>query len=281
MTRRGLLKLLGLAPLASVAPAPAVVIAADVQRAGVVISPAPAGNYLQEALNAGAIARAEVMRRWGYDIPHALAVIRDYGATAKALGVSPAQLACDVMEAEYRFYVTPAQLASDTGLSDAGLWRLRVPTGDCHMPLYFNDVFVADPHDSGSFIITEANGNRSRDTVTLRGGAGMVGFGTVLGKSNADGKWIPCPATGSVTDGSDQARAILWEDTDARTADVAAGVVARDCDVFGGALTYDPSVTPSDQLAKAAQLAAVGINVRAHDNPEARAENLLRQDLGW
>jgi hypothetical protein len=55
------------------------------------------------------------------------------------------------------------------------------------------------------------------------------------------------------------------------------GVVARDAEVFAGALTYDPSVVgdAAAQL-KWAQLLLVGIVVREQDDPAARAESNMR-----
>jgi Bacteriophage lambda head decoration protein D len=148
------------------------------------------------------------------------------------------------------------------------------------MPLYFGEAYIADPHDSGSFIITEANGGRSRGVVILRGGIGMISFGTVLGQSDVDKRWLPAPATS--TDGSDVARAILWEDTDANGGDVAAGAVVRDADVYAGKLIFDLSVAdPVATQIKWDQLAEARINVRTEDDPEARAENNLRQSTGW
>jgi len=149
------------------------------------------------------------------------------------------------------------------------------------MPLYFGAVFAADPHDSGSFIISEANFYRPRDTVMLQGGCGQLAFGTVLGRITATGLYVPAPA--AATDGSDTAIAILFEDTDASGPDnVPAGVVARDADVYAGALSYDVSVAAAaDIAAKWAQLEQVGIIVRQRDDPAARAENNLRRTLGY
>jgi head decoration protein D len=109
------------------------------------------------------------------------------------------------------------------------------------MPDYFGAVYAADPHESGSFIISEANFYRSRGRVTIAAGAGQLAFGTVLGRISSSGLYVPSPA--SATDGSDIACAILFEDTDASgAANVAAGVIAREAEVFAGALTFDPSV---------------------------------------
>lgn len=148
------------------------------------------------------------------------------------------------------------------------------------MPEYLGAIFAGDPHESGGYIITESNFYRSRDLVMIKGGSGQLVFGTVLGLTG-DGNYVPAPATSS--DGSDVARAILFEDTDASGApDVAAGVTARDAEVFAGALSYDASVVgDAATQAKWAQLLLVGIVVREQDDPAARAENNMRQTLGY
>lgn len=144
-----------------------------------------------------------------------------------------------------------------------------------------DSVVLADPHKSGSFIITESNFSRARSRVTIPAGTGALGYGTVLGQVTIGGKYVPSPDIGS--DGSQIACAILWEDIDASgDVDVQAGVIARDADVFGGALSYDISVNNADKIAaKAEQLALSGIVVLATDDPEARAANANRMSLGW
>jgi hypothetical protein len=141
---------------------------------------------------------------------------------------------------------------------------------------------LADAHESGSFIITEANFWRSRGAVLLAAGCGQLKFGTVLGNIASTNLWVPSPVF--AYDGSHIAAAILWEDTDASgPSNVIAGAVMRNADVYAGALTYDPSVAlPADQQMKWIQLAAEsGIIVREQDDPEARAANQLRLTLGW
>ncbi len=141
---------------------------------------------------------------------------------------------------------------------------------------------LADAHESGSFIITEANFWRSRGTVLLEAGCGQLKFGTILGNITMTNLWVPSPIF--AYDGSHIAAAILWEDTDASgPVNVIAGAVVRSAEVYAGALTYDPSVVlPADQMMKWIQLAqSSNIIVREQDDPEARAANALRLTLGW
>lgn len=113
-----------------------------------------------------------------------------------------------------------------------------------------------------AFLLSEANGNRSRETITVVSGAGVLEAGTVLGKISASGKYTPSPATGA--DGSETAFAVLAYGVDATSADVpAAVIVARDAEVKAPELAYAASVDDATKrAAKAAQLAAVGIMVR-------------------
>ena len=53
--------------------------------------------------------------------------------------------------------------------------------------------FTETPRDL-AFLLTEANGYLSRDTVTILAGSGKVKAGTVLGKITASGKFMPSPA---------------------------------------------------------------------------------------
>lgn len=118
---------------------------------------------------------------------------------------------------------------------------------------------------AGGFIQSEANFSRSRDQVTILGGTGGAGkliAGTVLGKLTSGGKYVPSPASGS--DGSETAVAILIDDVDATDGDVIAAVFARDGEVRADDLVYESSVdTDNEKAAKATQLAAVDIIVRA------------------
>lgn len=61
-----------------------------------------------------------------------------------------------------------------------------------------------------------------------------------------------------------------------------AGVIAREAEVFAGALTFDPSVADAAAVqTKWAQLAAVDIVVCEEDDPARRAATNARQTLGY
>lgn len=110
-------------------------------------------------------------------------------------------------------------------------------------------------------ILSEANGQRSREVITVLSGEGVLVVGTVLAKVTASGKYVA--AVASAADGSQTAVAVLLEQVDATSADAEALVLARDAEVNGNTLTYDSSVDDgTKKAAKVTQLTAVGIIVR-------------------
>lgn len=117
---------------------------------------------------------------------------------------------------------------------------------------------------AAAFILSEANGHRSRENVTLDGGNTgdtILRAGTVLGKLTSGGKYVASPATGG--DGSEGGFAILIYDVDISEGDVVASVIARDAEVNGNCLVFDSTVDDANKEAtKAAELAEVGIIVR-------------------
>lgn len=111
------------------------------------------------------------------------------------------------------------------------------------------------------FIMSEAQGQRSRDNIVIASGAGVIAPGTVLGRLTTGGKYVPSPATGS--DGSQTGVAINLYEVDATSADVKVAAITRDAEVNGKTLSFASSVDDDAKKAtKATQLAAVGIIVR-------------------
>lgn len=110
-------------------------------------------------------------------------------------------------------------------------------------------------------VLSEANKTRSRDTITIASGAGIIAPMTVLGRVTVTGKYIPSAVGAS--DGSQVAVAINLRGGDATSADLVVEALTRDCEVVADSLTYHSSVdTAPEILAVRAQLAAVGIIVR-------------------
>jgi hypothetical protein len=119
----------------------------------------------------------------------------------------------------------------------------------------------------GEFLLTEANGQRSRENITIASGSGIIAPGTVLGKFTSganEGKYGPAPAAAADPDvGNQTAVAVALYGCDATSADANIAAVARDAEVNGKTLTYASTVNDdAKKAAKIAQLAAVGIIVR-------------------
>ena len=73
-------------------------------------------------------------------------------------------------------------------------------------------VLVETRHPA-EFILSEANGQRSREAITIASGAGIIAAGTVLGKVTASGKYV-ASAVGA-SDGSQVPAAIAIYGADA------------------------------------------------------------------
>lgn len=113
----------------------------------------------------------------------------------------------------------------------------------------------------GEFLMTEANGQRSRENITIASGAGIIALGTLLGKAAASGKFV-ASAVGA-TDGSQTAVAVALYGCDATSNDAAIAAIVRDAEVNGHVLTYHADRDQAGEKASAqADLAGVGIIVR-------------------
>lgn len=127
-------------------------------------------------------------------------------------------------------------------------------------------VFTEGRHP-GEFILSEANGQRSRETVTIASGSGVIAPGAVLGvftTGASAGKYSLAPAAAADPDvGNQTAVAVALYGCDATSSDEKIAVIRRDAEVNGNILSYASSVNDATKkAAKVAQLAAVGIIVR-------------------
>lgn len=124
------------------------------------------------------------------------------------------------------------------------------------MPQVFNE-----GRHAAEFILSEANGQRSREAVTISSGAGVIAPGTVLGKVTASGEYVARDVGNS--DGSETAAAICIYGCDATSAAVEVAAIVRDAEVNGNILTYAIDADEAAEKASAAtELAAAGILVR-------------------
>lgn len=122
---------------------------------------------------------------------------------------------------------------------------------------------LTEGRHAGEFLVSEANGDRSRETGTLLSGQNLKA-GTVLGRTAA-GKLKALPGDLDSNGGLEaSAVGILWDNVDASAGDVAGVVyIARDAEVNGAELTYPPETTNGGEEALTnASLALIGIIVR-------------------
>lgn len=104
---------------------------------------------------------------------------------------------------------------------------------------------------AGEFLVSEANGKRSRETITVTGGPYLPG--QVLGKITASGKYTAYASGAS--NGTETAAGVLWDAADGSSADVSAVGVVRDAEVDEALLTGEDADAITD-------LAAIGIITR-------------------
>lgn len=120
-----------------------------------------------------------------------------------------------------------------------------------------------------AFLVSEANGYRSRETVTFTvSSADVTDFadgipaGLVLGQVTSSGKYVRCDPGVSPTDGSETAAAILLEDIKDPTAgDVTVTAIVRDAEVVRSKLTFSDT-SPDNSDDEVAELATVGVIAR-------------------
>lgn len=106
---------------------------------------------------------------------------------------------------------------------------------------------------TGEFLLSEANGTRSREQVTIAAAASAMVAGTVVGKITASGKYKAY--SNAASDGSEVAAGVLLYEVADSAADQKAVIIARDAEVQGSVLTGSDAAGVTD-------LAAVGIIVR-------------------
>lgn len=112
------------------------------------------------------------------------------------------------------------------------------------------------PLGPGSAVKSEANGDLSREVVTIVSGSGKLPANMVLGKITASGKYKPYDDNN--TDGSEVAAAVLLYDVDATSADVQALVIFRLAEVFTNRLQWAATVLSGEKTTAYADLAAAG-----------------------
>lgn len=113
-------------------------------------------------------------------------------------------------------------------------------------------------YQPGEWLISDANGQLSRDAVTVSVGAGVgIKNGTVLGQITASKKYVP--HNNGATDGSQLAKAILLYDIESAPGarDVQATAYTRLAEVWGAMLNQGTGVTADVVTELAAQTIVV------------------------
>lgn len=108
-------------------------------------------------------------------------------------------------------------------------------------------------------VVSEANGNRSRDQVTVVSGQTLKAC-DVVGKITASDKYAIY--NDAAVDGTEVAAGILGYDVDASGADAEGVIIARDAEVNADELGWNAQAQPAID-AGTADLAALGIIARA------------------
>jgi hypothetical protein len=111
----------------------------------------------------------------------------------------------------------------------------------------------------GAAIISEANGTRSREVITVASGNAPLA-NTVMGKVTASGKYVPFNQDAS--DGSETPAGYLYAGVDASDADAAGVVLLRDAELDGERLIWPADIEPAEKDTAIAAFAALGIIVR-------------------
>lgn len=124
-------------------------------------------------------------------------------------------------------------------------------------------VFTEGRHP-GEFLMSEANGWRSRGKAVIASGTGVFEPGTIVGIITASKKYTTSPnAEVEGVEGAEVAKGITLYGGDATSADVEVAIINLDAEVNAAKLVYDDSVNDDTKKAtKRTQLAALGIIAR-------------------
>lgn len=121
-----------------------------------------------------------------------------------------------------------------------------------------------EPNRKMAALLHPANGNRSIDQVTVKGGNGLLAAGMVMATITASGadQGKLTPYTHAGAHGAGVATHVLGAAVDA-TNDVQAKAIARDAEIIDGELVFDASVNDATKRAKAiSDLALQGLIAR-------------------
>lgn len=109
---------------------------------------------------------------------------------------------------------------------------------------------------SGEFIVSEANGMRSRKAITVASGNNLVA-GAVLGMITASGLYVELDP--SASDGSEAAAGLLFAAVDASAANAPGVALVRDAEYSSALASFADTVSAPEQTAAIAELEALGL----------------------
>ena len=136
------------------------------------------------------------------------------------------------------------------------------PTAWMALPFAVGAALTEGQH-TGEFILSEANGKRSRETVTVTVAADTtLATGSVLGKITATGKYVPY--NNAAADGSEVAKAVLYNEiknSGGAPADFDGVILNVDAEVRAADLQWNGQ-DGAAQTAGLADLLALGIKAR-------------------
>lgn len=112
---------------------------------------------------------------------------------------------------------------------------------------------------TADFLISEANGYRSRETGTVTLPSGGLVAGTVLGKITATGKYVLHDV--ALSNGAEDAAAILYTGSGA-TGDEVMTLITRDAEVNEAHLTFKSGISAPNKALTITALATLGIIAR-------------------
>lgn len=112
---------------------------------------------------------------------------------------------------------------------------------------------------TGEYLVSEANGIRSRDSEILTNGQDLVS-GTLVGKVTTGGKLVRYDP--DATTGEESVYGILYDNVFADGADKSCVVSVRDSEIAGAKLTYSDGADAAAIAVADAELKALGLIVR-------------------
>lgn len=124
---------------------------------------------------------------------------------------------------------------------------------------------VTEGKRTAEFLISEANGHRSREEVTVTVPASTtIPAGRIMAVITATGKYVPHDEDGT-DNGTRAPRAVLFDNVTNSTGgavDATLTIISRDAEVRAASLTHDPAGNAAANANDLADLAAFGIIAR-------------------